>query len=93
MERSCFSFEKSLYCFDVGVAMLAAAFLVSHLTVPSVLPALLLRLGMGVCASAFFFYCAIYKRRADEFAENLCENYQKIYTICQQAAGLLTEEG
>lgn len=73
-----------------GVAMLAAAFLISHLAAPAFLPALLLWLGMGICASAFFFYCAIYKCRADEFAENLCENYQKIYTLCQQAAGLLT---
>ena len=49
-------------------------------------------LGVLTCSLAFFFYCAIYKRRADEFAENLCENYQKIYTLCQQAAGLLTAE-
>lgn len=74
-----------------GVVLLAAAFLVSWLAASSVLQTIFVWLGAGICASAFLFYCAIYKRRADEFAENLCENYQKVYTLCQQASAAQTQ--
>ena len=75
-----------------GVVLLAIPFFAKWFAVSQTFQTLMVLLGALTCGSAFFFYCAIYKRRADEFAENLCENYQKIYTLCQQAAGLLTAE-
>lgn len=74
-----------------GFAFLAVSFFVPWFTAPSFLHTLLSCLGLIICACAFLFYCAIYKRRSDEFAENLCRNYQTIYQVCAQAAAHTAE--
>lgn len=76
-----------------GIALLVAAFLVSRLLAATVLRTVLIWTGSAICASTFLFYCAIYKRRADEFAEHLCRNYQTIYEISREATALTIQAG
>ena len=75
-----------------GIVLLAIALFTKWFAFFQALQMLVALAGVLICSSAFFFYCTIYKRQADEFAENLCENYQKIYTLCQQTAELLKTE-
>lgn len=49
---------------------------------------ILLFSGILICASAFLFYCILYKRRADEFSIDLCKKYQDAYQISKEAERL-----
>ena len=72
----------------VGVALLASPLIARYITIAAQVQAVLSMLGVIICATSFVFYCAIYKRRADEFAVDLCQKYDEIYKIGKKAAEL-----
>lgn len=75
-----------------GVLLLAAAMALSKLfLISGAVQITLVVLGLVICGAAFFFYCAIYKRRADEFAADLCAKYSEIYRIGTQAAAIISQ--